>query len=73
MQIRHLRHNEINYSLWDKCITNAKNSLVYASTWYLDVVSPDWEALVAGNYEYIMCPYGLKNGPSVFQRAVPWS
>lgn len=54
MQIRHLRHNEINYSLWDKCITNAKNSLVYASTWYLDVVSPDWEALVAGNYEYIM-------------------
>lgn len=23
-----------------------------------------------GNYEYIMCPYGLKNGPSVFQRAV---
>ena len=54
MQIRHLRHNKIDYILWDKCITNAKNCLVYASTWYLDVVSPGWEALVTSDYKYIM-------------------
>ncbi|MBP1664428.1 MAG: hypothetical protein H6Q19_1568 [Bacteroidetes bacterium] len=54
MQIRLLHHHEINYDLWDKCINNAKNSLAYASTWYLDMVSPEWEALVAGDYEYIM-------------------
>ena len=54
MQIRHLRHNKIDYVLWDKCITNAKNCLVYASTWYLDVVSPGWEALVTSDYKYIM-------------------
>ncbi len=54
MQIRHLPHNKINFALWDQCIACAGNSLVYAFSWYLDVVSPGWEALVADDYKYIM-------------------
>jgi len=54
MKIRHLTHSEINLQNWDRCILNADNSLVYAESWYLDIVSPNWEALVADDYEYVM-------------------
>lgn len=54
MQVRYLRHKEIDYVKWDQCIKGAANSFVYALTWYLDIVSPGWEALVAGDYEYVM-------------------
>ncbi|MBP7151840.1 MAG: peptidoglycan bridge formation glycyltransferase FemA/FemB family protein [Paludibacteraceae bacterium] len=54
MPIKHLEHSEIDYEKWNKSILQAKNQLVYAETWYLDIVSPDWEALVADDYEYVM-------------------
>jgi len=54
MKIRYLLHTEINRQQWDSCIQNAANSLVYAESWYLDMVSPNWEALVSDNYEYVM-------------------
>ncbi|MBP9016784.1 MAG: peptidoglycan bridge formation glycyltransferase FemA/FemB family protein [Paludibacteraceae bacterium] len=54
MPIKHLEHSEIDYEKWNKSILHAKNQLVYAETWYLDIVSPDWEALVADDYEYVM-------------------
>lgn len=54
MVIKHLRNNTINYELWDDCISHSHNHLPYAYTWYLDIVSPGWEALVTENYDYIM-------------------
>jgi hypothetical protein len=54
MKIKHLKHPEINRQKWDACIQNACNSLVYAESWYLDIVSPNWEALICGDYEYVM-------------------
>ena len=54
MKIKYLPHTEINFQKWDVCIQSAFNSLVYAESWYLDIVSPNWEALVSGNYEYVM-------------------
>jgi hypothetical protein len=54
MEIKHFSHNEINRQKWDACIQNACNSLVYAESWYLDIVSPNWEAMICGDYEYIM-------------------
>lgn len=54
MQIQHLRNKAIDYLLWDKRIAVSQGSLPYAQSWYLDIVSPDWEALVSENYEYIM-------------------
>ena len=54
MQIKHLQHKDIDYSRWDECITQSHNQLTYAHSWYLDIVSPNWEALVMDNYEYIM-------------------
>lgn len=54
MRIKYLKHNDIDYEKWDICISQANNSLVYAKSWYLDVVSPGWEALVADDYVYVM-------------------
>ena len=54
MQIKHIVHSEIDLQKWNTCIQNACNSLVYAESWYLDIVSPNWEALVLGDYEYVM-------------------
>ena len=54
MKIIHLRNNAIDHERWDNHITQSHNQLTYAYSWFLDVVSPDWEALISENYEYIM-------------------
>jgi hypothetical protein len=48
--IRYLRHNEIDYAMWDRCIERSVNGIVYAYSWYLDIVSPGWEALEEDDY-----------------------
>lgn len=52
--IKYITHAEINKQAWDNCVDNAINQMVYAYSWYLDVVSPNWDALILGNYEAIM-------------------
>ncbi len=54
MELLHLRNNEIDFERWDTAISNAYNSIAYAFSWYLDVVSPNWEALVTSDYKYVM-------------------
>ncbi len=54
MDIRILNNREINFIRWDQSISNSVNSIVYAQTWYLDIVCPNWIALIGGNYEYLM-------------------
>ena len=54
MQIQHLRHKSIDLEKWDMVIRLSINHLGYAYSWYLDIVSPGWEALVSDDYEYIM-------------------
>ncbi len=54
MHIRHLKHCDIDRARWDRCIRSSPDGLPYAMSWYLDAVSPGWEALVAGDYECVM-------------------
>jgi hypothetical protein len=54
MQIRHFEHKNIDFKRWDNAITNSQNMFTYAYSWYLNVVSPEWEALIGGDYEYLM-------------------
>jgi len=53
MSISHFSHKEIDKDRWDDCILHAGNSLIYANSWYLDIVSPGWEALVLDDYEAV--------------------
>lgn len=55
--IQYLPHEKIDKALWDDCVAHAPNGLVYACSWYLDVVHEGWEALVEeldGRYQSVM-------------------
>ena len=52
--IRYIAHNQIDTQRWDECIAQSPDGLVYAWSWYLDVVHPGWEALVEDDYETVM-------------------
>lgn len=55
--ITYLSHEKVDKTQWDRCISQASNGLVYAWSWYLDIVHPGWEALVEikdGNYFSVM-------------------
>lgn len=53
MEIRHLKHNEIDIQKWDEALLNSENARIYANSWYLNLVSPEWEAFVSADYDYI--------------------
>lgn len=65
MRITYLKHHQIDKKRWDAAIENADNGLVYALSWFLDIASPNWEALCAGGYNIVMpltwrSKFGLK-------------
>ncbi|MFH2096424.1 MAG: hypothetical protein ABIJ16_12010 [Bacteroidota bacterium] len=63
MKIQYVKHQEINYSKWDKCISQSVNNILYAYSWYLDIVAEGWDALVGDDYKAVMpIPAGKKYG-----------
>ena len=52
--ITYLKHHQIDKSKWDLCIEQSVNSMIYGFSWYLDIVSPDWDALVLEDYAAVM-------------------
>ncbi|PIF06332.1 MAG: hypothetical protein CSA36_02260 [Draconibacterium sp.] len=54
LQIAYYPHNQIDTKKWDTCVVNSENSRVYANHWYLDRVASNWNALVIGDYQYVM-------------------
>lgn len=54
MQYRYLNHKEINKILWDQTVSKSFNTIAYAYSWYLDVISPGWAAIVDDEYKTIM-------------------
>jgi hypothetical protein len=51
--IKYLKRTQIDNRKWDDCITNSSNGLVYAFSWYLDIICPGWEALVEDDYQKV--------------------
>ena len=52
--IHFIRNSDIDRGKWDQCIANSANGIVYAYSWYLDRICTNWDALVWGDYLYIM-------------------
>ncbi len=51
--IKYIPHNEIDREKWDRCIENSVFETIYPYSWYLDLVSQEWEGLVMGDYEAV--------------------
>jgi hypothetical protein len=47
------KNNEIDREQWDNCIDNSGYAKPYAYSWYLDIMSPGWEALVDDDYDSV--------------------
>jgi len=61
LKIEYTTYNNIDKTKWDQCILNATNHLIYAESWYLDIVCPNnWDALILNDYEAVM-PLPLKS------------
>ncbi|MDH8702529.1 hypothetical protein M2138_001895 [Dysgonomonadaceae bacterium PH5-43] len=54
MKILFLKHKDIDKVKYDEAINKSLNGTVYALSWYLDVVSPNWKLLATENYSYVM-------------------
>lgn len=60
--IRYLHHSEIDKERWDYCISNSNLPVVYMLSWYLDIVAPQWDALVKDDYRVVMPLMWRKKG-----------
>lgn len=69
--IKYFKHHQIDKKKWDKCISSSKENIIYAFSWYLDCVSPNWEAFILekeGDYLAVMpLPVKKKYGISFLQ------
>ncbi len=56
--IRYLRHHQIDKLKWDACVEASDAGVICVLSWYLDIVSPKWHALIEeggnGNYSAVM-------------------
>jgi hypothetical protein len=53
-KIRYITRNKIDINKYDTCVNKAINSRIYANSWYLDIVTDDWSALVLDDYKAVM-------------------
>ena len=52
--IRYVPRHAIDDVKWNACIDNASNGLIYAYTFYLDNMCPNWGGLVLDDYAAVM-------------------
>jgi hypothetical protein len=43
---RFFKRSQIDTEKWDDCINLSGQSIIYAMSWYLDIVSPEWGAFI---------------------------
>lgn len=49
-RILFLRHQQVDKKKWDETIAQSTNGIIYAWSWYLDIISPGWNALITDDY-----------------------
>jgi len=69
--IQFLQHEMIDKSRWDDVISHAVNGNLNAYSWYLDIVSPGWCALVEGDYEKVF-PLPVSSRAGIKYIMQPW-
>ena len=51
--IKYLENKKIDKIKWDACIQQSKTPRIQVLSWYLDIVSPGWNALIFNEYEAV--------------------
>ena len=52
--IKFVKHKDIDKQKWDKLILESPNGFIYATSFHLDLVSGDWNALILDDYDAVM-------------------
>ncbi len=52
--LKHIQHNEIDKQKWDAAIGRSGYPVVYGCSWFLDRVSPGWQAIIEDDYSAVM-------------------
>lgn len=52
--IKFVHNSEIDLVKWDQVVDGSPNARVYANSWFLDILNPDWHGLIYGDYNYVM-------------------
>ena len=65
MEVNYTLYKNINIQKWDTCIAQSLTPSIYSTALYLNTMAPQWDALIVGEYEYIMpiifkIKYGIK-------------
>lgn len=50
----HIRNPEEAAGFYDECINQSPNGLIYACSWYLNIVCPQWEILAKDDHTAVM-------------------
>lgn len=48
--IRFVSHTEIDKEKWDRCISESEHGRIFAYSWFLDIMSPDWHGIIEDDY-----------------------
>lgn len=65
MKILYLKNDQIDKTKWDDTINHSPQGRVYAYTWYLDCMSPSWDALVYEDYSAVFPLPWTENIPGI--------
>lgn len=59
--IKLVSRSELNEDKYNACVESSQQSLIYAYSWYLDIVCDQWNVLVLDDYDVVMpVPYRRK-------------
>ena len=68
--INFYKNKEIDKQKWDNCLEQSKNAKIYVYSWYLDIVSPNWSALIQDNYKAVF-PLPIKKNLGISYLSQP--
>jgi len=52
--IHYIHHEDIDREKWDRAVELSIGGMPYALSWYLDIVSPGWDAIIDDDYMTVM-------------------
>lgn len=59
-KLQYIKHKDIDSIKWNQCIDTAPNCRIYGYDWHLDRTAIIWDALIWGDYEFVM-PLPFRN------------